>query len=148
MNLPTRNQIIKYFIYTVWLDFLNTIFLTGWLFIGIHYSLEQYINWLWQGFLLNLLIAYPMTKAILWMDGKSDMALGINTKNREWMRREVLRMNRGIRTIDEKILRIEKRRTSYRDVPYLKRLVKMERTLCNERIKCRAKIQLLEKMLK
>src|SRR5579864_9239941 len=103
MNIPTKNQIIKYFIYTIWLYFLNTFFLTALLFLGIHYSLDQYINWLWQGFLFNMVIAYPMTKAIIWMDGKSDKALGINTKNKEWMKKEVLRMNRGIRTIDEKI---------------------------------------------
>jgi hypothetical protein len=84
------------------------------------------------------------------MDIKSDMALGINTKNKEWMKKEVYRMNRGIYTIDEKLEHIKERRLNYncQGLEYLRRLGKTEAILSLERIKCRAKIELLEKMLK
>jgi len=66
MNLKPRKRLIEYLLivgisYTTYAVILTPIF-----YYSIGLTIDQIISWLWQGFAVDLFVAYPAGKMIIW----------------------------------------------------------------------------------
>ena len=68
MNLKAR--IVEYLIIVGISYGLYSMILTPLFYFSIGLTFDQILSWLWQGFLVDLVIAYPAGKLIIWSINK------------------------------------------------------------------------------
>ena len=69
-----RNKIVKRLTeYAIITGFMNVVYLNvsiPWMLLVIQITEEQFWQWLWQGFLIDLCCAYPAGKLLIWLAPK------------------------------------------------------------------------------
>lgn len=68
--MKLKARIIEYLLIVAISYGLYSSILTPLFYFSIGLSIDQIISWLWQGFVVDLVIAYPAGKLIIWARNK------------------------------------------------------------------------------
>jgi len=68
--MKLRKRIIEYLLIVGISYSTYAIILTPIFYFSIGLTVDQIIAWLWQGFVVDLFVAYPAGKMIIWARGK------------------------------------------------------------------------------
>ena len=69
-SMKLRKRIIEYLLIVGISYSTYAIILTPIFYFSIGLTVDQIIAWLWQGFVVDLFVAYPAGKMIIWARGK------------------------------------------------------------------------------
>lgn len=73
-----KEEFIDYLGFTFIIHVTLWVMLTPWLFLGIQYTWEQYMTWLWQAPLVALASNYPLGKIIMWFMPRYRRRMGLD----------------------------------------------------------------------
>ncbi len=69
-SMKLRKRVIEYLLIVGISYSTYAIILTPIFYFSIGLTVDQIIAWLWQGFVVDLFVAYPAGKMIIWARGK------------------------------------------------------------------------------